>query len=73
MAHSVINTKIEILAESIEDLCIAVSSRVSSRDYEAVTVARRMMRDALQEFLQPTLRVVDKFGPGETGLGRSQR
>ena len=69
MAHSVVNTKIEILAESIEDLCIAVSSR----DYEAATVARRMMRDALQGFLQPTLRVVDKFGPGETGLGRSQR
>ena len=69
MAHSVVNTKIEILAESIEDLCIAVSSR----DYEAATVARRMMRDALQEFLQPTLRVVDKFGPGEIGLGRSPR
>ena len=55
-------TKIEALTEAIETLAIAVSKSVvshgGSEAFAEVTDARKTVRDALAEFLKPSLRLV---------------
>jgi hypothetical protein len=65
MASAQVNYKLERAAEAVEDLAVAVA--VSVRDApngaDNVSNARKELRDALAEFLAPTLRVV---GDNET-------
>ena len=60
MASAQVNYKLERAAEAVEDLAVAVA--VSVRDApngkDHVSDARKELRDALAEFLSPTLRVV---------------
>ncbi len=59
MAHPAVNTKVEQVVESIEDMVIAVSAR----DHDAALVARTECANALREFLAPTLRLVSGNSP----------
>lgn len=65
------NTKVEILAEAIENMALAVAAAVAEHRpppkgpqaaYDNVMQARKAVADALREFLQPTLRVVEGNG-----------
>lgn len=49
------NSKIEMLIESIETFIHAVASPVSGAQHSE---ARKELRDALADFLKPTLRLV---------------
>lgn len=61
MAHPAVNTKVEKVAEAIEDLAVqaAIGALNPTADaYERVRFARTIATEALRELLQPTLRVV---------------
>lgn len=61
MAHPAVNTKVEKVADAIEDLAIQAAIGALHPDasaYERVRIARSAITDALRELLQPTLRVV---------------
>ena len=63
MPHPAANTKIENLAEAFESLALACAESVQvgggHAAFKNVAAAREGVTDALREFLQPTLRVVE--------------
>lgn len=61
MADPAVNTKVDRLAEAIENLALACAARATSPTayaFDQVLDARQEMRQALADFLQPTLRVI---------------
>ncbi len=68
MSNAVSNTKIERVIEAIESMALAVAVSLHSNPpifktpplaaFDAVADARKEARDALADFLKPTLRVV---------------
>jgi hypothetical protein len=66
--NAVVNTKIERVVEAFETMSVAVAVSIHSNPpnfktppvaaFDAVADARQEARDALAEFLKPTLRVV---------------
>jgi hypothetical protein len=61
------NTKVEVLAEAIENIAIAIAAdalqKVGGKDLKAIRdrldAERKSVREALREFLRPALRVVE--------------
>jgi hypothetical protein len=63
MSDQIVNMKIDRVVEAAEALSVAIVQRVTSPTayaFECVLDARKEYRDALAEFLKPTLRVVEK-------------
>lgn len=58
MASPAVNTKVERVVESFENMAIAVASK----DHESVRDARKECADALREFLAPTIRLATDNG-----------
>jgi spore coat polysaccharide biosynthesis protein SpsF (cytidylyltransferase family) len=82
MSHPVIETKLELVTESIEALILAVVVATSAADkdralnHQNVVDARAVLKGSLKEFLQPSLRVVqtqkrDEVGDISTTLTRT--
>lgn len=60
MSDQIVNTKIERVTEAVEALTIAVTAALTApqSNFDDVIAARAELKEALGEFLQPTLRVV---------------
>jgi len=62
MAHPVVNTKVEVVVEAIENMALACAESVhvggGPDAFQKVADARKTCTDALRSFLQPTLRLV---------------